>query len=336
MNSIKDKLIIPNLELKNRLIMPPMAKSLCDEEGHVTPELLEYYDEKSKGGYFSMIITEHSYISKEGMANPGQMSISKDSDVEGLKRLTKVIHGNGSKVIAQISHAGSASKREVTGYPSVAPSKVSIGKRREADSILSGKDIQILIEKFVLAAKRAVQAGFDGIELHSAHGYLLNQFYSPMANKRKDAYGGNLDGRIRFHLELIQEIRNEIGLSVPLLLRLGSMDYCEGGNRLQDAIAAAVKFEKKGIDILDISGGMNGYIIREPKNELGYYTDITEVLKKKICIPVIMTGGVTDLRTANRIIEEKKADLVGVGRAVLKDSLWAEKEFHKYYENAEN
>lgn len=329
LKNIRKELVIPNLKLKNRIIMPPMETLRPDENGHVTEKLLQYYDEKSKGGYFSMIIAEHAYVSKEGKACERQLSISDDSDIDGLKKLVNVIHGNGSVAIAQISHAGGRTNSSVTGLDTYAPSFTKVISEVEADREFTVDEIGVLVEKYKNAAERAIKAGFDGVEIHSAHRYLLNQFYSPLTNLRTDEYGGDISNRIRIHLEVIKVVRDVIGANRPLLLRLGALDYMDGGSTTEDAIFAAKAFEKAGIDILDVSGGLSGYILKGREHEQGYFADITEVLKKEISIPVIMTGGITDIKAADKLLEEGKADLIGVGRAVFKDSDWIKRAFEE-------
>lgn len=194
--------------------MPPMATAKCTEQGHVTDPLLDYYREKTAGGYFSMVITEHCFVSPEGMAHDRQLSIADDSTIEGLSRLVAVIHENGSKAIAQISHAGSEAKG--SGLPTCSASMVSFGKHCAADHAMTADEIHTLVQKFALAAKRAKDAGYDGIELHSAHTYLLDQFYSPLSNHRTDEYGGSISNRIRIHLEIIRAVKTgRRGLSHP-------------------------------------------------------------------------------------------------------------------------
>lgn len=332
MRYIKESIVINNVEIKNRLVMPPMATS-TSKDGAVTEKLLNYYDEKSAGGYIGLIITEHSYINQQGMAHPGQVSISKDSDVEELRKLVSVIHKNGSKVIAQISHAGSSASQKVTGMPIVSASAVvnegATARNGEMPEAMEPAQIEAVVNDFALAAKRAKEAGFDGIEIHSAHGYLLNQFYSPITNKRTDAYtGATIEGRLRIHQEIIQAIRKIVGEDYLIAVRLGGCDYMDGGSTVEDSIEAAVILENCGIDLLDISGGLNGYIVPGYK-EPGYFSEMTEKIKKKVSIPVILTGGVTDIADAEQLLADGKADLIGVGRAIFKDSKWAEKSMKK-------
>jgi len=322
-----DPLTTEKLTLKNRLVMPPMATSKCNEDGTMSNGLLEYYDEKSRGGHIGLIITEHSYISEEGMVRKKQLSVSSDQMVDGLKKLSDTIHNNGSKTVLQINHAGRAAKKEVTGLDVVGPSTVFVSDK--SDEILTRElsidEIHNITTKFRDAALRAKASGFDGVEIHSAHGYLLNQFYSPLSNKRNDQYGGELEGRIRFHLEVIEAVRDGVGNDFPILLRLGAADYMDGGSDVEDAKAAAIAFEKAGVDILDISGGFCGYT-RPGVTEEGYFSPLTEEIKKVVSIPVILTGGIIHAETADRLLSEGKADLIGVGRAIYMDSNWVENE----------
>ncbi|AGF56045.1 2,4-dienoyl-CoA reductase-like NADH-dependent reductase (Old Yellow Enzyme family) [Clostridium saccharoperbutylacetonicum] len=311
------------LELTNRLVFPPMATAKSDN-GMVSKEMLDYYDEKSKGGYFSLIIIEHSYIAPQGKASKGQLSIAEDCNMEGLKKLAEVIHKNGSKAIMQINHAGSAAKMEVTGYENVSPSAI-INPLIKSDlpKELTKEEIKEIIEYFKVAAKRVKEAGFDGVEIHSAHSYLLDQFYSPITNKRTDEYGGDVLGRIKIHLEVINAVKEAVGNDFPILLRLGACDYKEGGTTIEDSKIAAVEFQKAGIEILDISGGLCGYMVPDKVNEQGYFSEITEAIKEVASMPVILTGGITEPEAAEELVASGKTDLVGIGRAAFKDSMWA-------------
>jgi len=315
-----------NLHLKNRLIMPPMATSKSNEDGRVSQDILNYYSEKSQGGYISLIIIEHSFITQNGKASDRQLSIADDKFVDDLKRLAEIIHKNGSKVVMQINHAGSSTSKEITGYEPVAPSAVHNPRRLKDNTPkeITTEEIKEIIENFKDAALRVKKAGFDGVEIHSAHGYLLNQFFSPLTNKRNDEYGGDVQGRIKIHLEVIKEVRDAVGKDYPILLRLGATDNMEGGTTIEDSITAAQSFENAGVDILNISGGFCGYIAPDFKGQ-GFFSPLTEAIKNVVTIPVILTGGVTDPEAAEKLLEDGKADLIGVGRAILNDSDWAKK-----------
>lgn len=296
------------INLKNRLILPPMATAKSYINGRINQDILDYYYEKSKGGYISLIIIEHSYISEDGKASKNQISIAEDSVIDDLKKLSDIIHKNGSKTVMQINHAGSRALKE--------------GNNNLRGPSTDKDDIKEIVNNFRKAAIRVKQAGFDGVEIHSAHNFLLNQFLSPITNKRNDEYGGNIQGRIKIHLKVIKAVREAVGEEFPVLLRLGATDDNDEGLTLEDAVEAAISFEKAGVNMIDISGGMCGYLPHN-SNEQGYFSKQSEEIKKAVKIPVMLTGGITTPDSAERLIAYGKADFIGVGRAILKDSLWA-------------
>lgn len=322
MRKLLEPLELEKIKLKNRLIMPPMATSKAEKDGSINQDILDYYDEKSNGGYVSLFIIEHSFITEQGKANPGQISVAEDRFVDDLKKLADIIHENGSKAIIQINHAGSSSDKEVTGYDVVGPSVIAHPNLGHIPKELTKDEIKKIVNQFKDAAIRVKEAGFDGVEIHSAHGYLLNQFLSPLTNKRTDEYGGDVLDRIKIHLEVIEAVRDAVGEDFPVLLRLGASDYKDGGTTIEDGKIVSAEFEKAGINILDISGGLFGYSI-EGLTGQGFLSPLTEEIKKVVSIPVILTGGVTKAEAADKLVADGKTDLVGVGRAIYKDSNWA-------------
>lgn len=330
---ILEPLRIGKMFLNNRLVMSPMYSAKAEIDGKTGQALLDYYAEKSHGGYIGLIIIEHNYVSQEGKSNKNQMSIADDSVIEGLKKLANLIHSNGSKVILQINHAGSAALKEIIGTVPVAPSAVTHPrKKNEAPNELSREEISKVVTQFKKAAERVKNAGFDGVEIHSAHGFLLNQFLSPLTNKRNDEYGGSVYKRIRIHLEIIEAVRKTVGRKFPIFLRLAGSDYIEGGITLNNSLIAAREFEKAGVDILDISGGFCGYTVPEIIGHQGFFSPITEAIKRQVSIPIILTGGITKAKAAEQLLIDGKADLIGVGRAILENSNWAKHtiEYFKY------
>jgi 2,4-dienoyl-CoA reductase-like NADH-dependent reductase (Old Yellow Enzyme family) len=313
------------LTLNNRLVLPPMATSKAEADGQVSQGIIDYYAEKSEGGYISLIIIEHSFIMPVGKASEQQMSIAEDRMIPQLKRLAEVIHKNGSKAVMQINHAGSAATMEVIGTTPVGPSAVPNPRRGNIPKELTTAEIADIVQGFKEAARRVKEAGFDGVEIHSAHGYLLNQFFSPLTNKRTDEYGGDIFGRIHIHIQIIEAVRIEVGDDFPILLRLGASDFMDGGITIEDSQIAAREFEKAGISMLDISGGFSGYNVAELAEKQGYFAPLTEAIKRVVSIPVILTGGITDINAAEKLLAEGKTDLIGVGRAILKDSKWAQR-----------
>lgn len=328
MDILKTPITINGFTLSNRLVMPPMATAKAGVDGLPSESLIRYYEERAKGGYIGLIITEHSYISQEGKAHGAQLSIADNNAIPKLRELVSAIHQGGTRVFAQLNHAGGAADSGVAGMDALAPSAVRsprFGSQRPEPREMTKADIQKVINDFTKAAERAVKAGYDGVEIHSAHGYLLNQFYSPLTNRREDEYGGNaLDGRIKLHLEIIASVRRAVGAEYPLALRLGGCDYMDGGTTIEDSAAAAREFENAGVDLLDISGGLCGYINPLSKSQ-GYFSEISKKIKECVSIPVILTGGITDTAIAEKLLEEKKADLIGVGRAIMIDPNWAKR-----------
>ena len=324
MEFLNKSISIGNIKLNNRLVMPPMATAKSEGDGKVSSGIIDYYDEKSKGGHIGLIIIEHSYISPEGKASANQLSIADDSVIENLKKLSEVIHKNGSKAIMQINHAGSAASAEITGYTPVAPSAVPHPRNQKGaiPKELTPEEINGIISSFANAAKRVKDAGFDGVEIHSAHGYLLSQFLSPISNKRSDEYGGNVLNRIKIHLQVIDAVKKAVGEDFTVFLRLGASDYMEGGTTIEDSTIAAREFQKAGVAALDISGGFCGYSKPDAK-EQGYFWPLTKAIKEHVSIPVILTGGITEPEAAEQLLTDGKADLIGVGRIILNDSDWA-------------
>lgn len=322
-----------NTDFKNRIIMPPMATAKADENGHISKEILDYYEEKTSHGLFSLVIVEHNFIDPLGKASGRQVSIADDSSIEGLKKLAKVIKDSGSKAVVQINHAGSTAREKIIGQRPVGPSEIKNPSQKDTElpRELTIDEIKEIEDKFADAALRVKKAGFDGVEIHSAHGYLLNQFLSPLTNKREDEYGGDIKGRIKIHLEIIKKVREKVGENYPIFLRLGAGDGKEAGLSQADAIYAAKAFEKQGVDVLDISGGMCLYFSDD--DYPGFFDYLSKPIYEEVDIPVILTGGVKAGKDIEDILERDVCDLVGVGRAVFKDSDWMENEVKPLIEN---
>lgn len=182
-------------------------------------------------------------------------------------------------------------------------------------------DAKILLDAFAKAAVRAKKAGYDGVEIHSAHGYLLNQFYSPLTNFRKDEYGGDLENRLRIHREVIRAVREEAGRDFFLSVRLGGCDYMDGGNDISDCVRACRILEKEDIDLISLTGGLCRYT-RTGHTEAGYFQDMSIAVKKVTAILVLLTGGVKTMSEVQELLKNGAADLIGVGRALMKDCDW--------------
>ncbi|MDI6847350.1 MAG: NADH:flavin oxidoreductase [Candidatus Bathyarchaeia archaeon] len=296
--------------------MPPMHTSLATTEGAVTDNLIEHYVRRSKA--LGLLIVEHSYVSLDGRLSERQLGIYDDSLVSGLEKLSSRVHATGTPVVIQINHAGRAASMEITGMEPVAPS-LSENARE-----LRGENIEALVEAFAVAAERAMKAGFDGVEVHGAHSFLLNQFFSPLTNRRRDRYGGSLENRMRFPLEVVERVKEKVGGRL-LMYRLGSDDLDPVGVKIEDSKKFAVKLQEAGVDIIDVSGGLCGSRPSQLQDRQGYFIPQAQQIKKVVDIPVIGVGGITEPEYANAVIREEKVDLVAVGRALLEDPDWATK-----------
>ena len=313
---------VPGLSLKNRVVMPPMANYLCGEDGGITEALLEHYGRRA-GRDVALVIVEHSYVLPSGRAHKKQLGLHDDRLVPGLQRLVEEVHARGAKIGIQITHAGSNTAAEVLGEQPLAPSAVPHPVREGAETPreLTAYELGTVKEAFAAAARRAQAAGFDMVEIHGAHGYLLNQFFSPLTNKRGDQYGGSLENRLRFPLEVIAAVRQAVGKDFCLFYRFGADDQVAGGVTVEDAQKAVPLLEGAGINVLDLSGGMCG----ARKTGSGFFNYLASAIKPVAAIPVLVTGGLGDPQLADQVIREGTADLVGIGRALLADPDWAVK-----------
>lgn len=309
------------IRLYSRLVIPPMATQSSDS-GIPGNDTIDHYRRLAGNPLAGLLITERSYVDPAGMADSHQLSMASDEVVAAQRQLTDAVHAANPnlKIFAQISHAGANTSPSVTGEALVSASSLEgNGGRSRALSI---DEIKGLEAKFAAAARRVKEAGYDGVEIHSAHGYLLNQFYSPLTNFRDDAYGPqNLENRLRFLTEIIAAVRQAVGNDFPLAVRLGGSDYQVGGSTLDDAAGAAQILEKSGIDLLDLSGGL-GMFMRPGHREPGWFSDMSKAVKERVSLPVILTGGVQTPAQAEALLNQGTADFIGVGRAMLRNPAW--------------
>lgn len=325
MTSLLATISFSGLTLRNRIVMPPMWSGQATPEGRVTDKIIEYHKVRAAAGC-GLIIVEHSFVHPGGRNSATQIGVYADELIEGLRRLASAIKGEGAVAALQISHAGSRVAPGALGtIRPVAPSAVRHpydpdGAIPEA---LTKSRIEEVVKAFGAAAVRARDAGFDAVEIHAAHGFLLSEFLSPLTNQRTDEFGGDVENRSRVHMAVLGEVRQRLGAGFPILVRLGAHDETPGGLELEDACRTAVRLAENGADLIDVSGGLQGSrgLGREP----GYFVPYAAVIKSRIKIPVLVTGGVREPAHADRIIREGKADLVGIGRAMLEEADWARK-----------
>ncbi|MGM0420352.1 MAG: NADH:flavin oxidoreductase [Bacillota bacterium] len=315
-----DAIRINQLNLKNRIVLPPLASKKATADGKVTQALLDYYQGRGANG---LIIVEHSYIDKRGKAGDNQLALAGKDKLSGLSELADLIKKEGSAAGIQLAHAGA---KAVVDQPYSPSGIYPPGIERTGNLVEMGQaQIDELVERFSAAARLAKDAGFDLIEIHAAHGYLLNQFISPLTNQRDDKYGGSPKNRFRIIKEIITAVRSEVGNEFPLALRLGADDFHAEGLRPEKA-AQGLEPLVEMIDLLDLSGGLQGYDVLD-KGQEGFTIYLADVFKtyisKQKLPPLLIAGGINDAETADELIKSQRIELVGVGRAQLKSRTWA-------------
>jgi 2,4-dienoyl-CoA reductase-like NADH-dependent reductase (Old Yellow Enzyme family)/thioredoxin reductase len=314
---------IGQMEVRNRFVMPSMVTNYANSDGSINERIKAYHQTRAKGG-IGLIIVEAAYVHQSGKGFKNQVGIHKDELIPGLKSLTDTVHSYGAKIAIQLYHAGRQTTSKVTGMNVVAPSPIPCPVKQDMPKELSIDEIKELVEAFGRAARRAKEAGFDAIEIHGAHGYLLNQFLSPYSNKRIDEYGGTLENRLKFCLEVIRRVREEVGENFPIIYRMSAQEYVPEGLTIEDTKVIAKKLVEAGVDALHISGGVyesSAMIIQPAAISQGCFVDNAAAIKEAIkgAVPVIVVGRIKDPIMAEKIIQEGKADLVAMGRAMLAD-----------------
>lgn len=322
---------IGSLPIKNRVIMAPMATNFADPNGTVTDNMIQYYIERARGGV-GLIIVENANVDYP-MGNNGavQLRIDEDRFVPTLACLREAIYDAepSCKVAIQINHAGGQTTAARTGgLQVVAPSGIVTRTGGEIPRPLTVAEIQILVEKFALAAERAKKAGFDAVEVHGGFGYLLAQFLSPLCNQRTDQYGGSIENRVRFPVEIVKRIRTRLGRDFPILFRLNGDECVPGGSTLNDTTQYAQLLEAASVNLLHISAGCGFCAVRhiEPMPyPQGVKAELTAAIKASVSIPVAVVGVIREPEVAEQILTNKQADFIAMGRTLIADPHWVNK-----------
>ncbi len=317
---------IGRLEVRNRVVMSPMEVDYGSPEGHVTPRAVAYYRARGEGGVGLVIVEATCVESRAGRLSPRQLVCDRDAAVPGLRRLAGAVRRTGAAVALQLNHAGRKATSRLTGVPPVAPSPLP-NRWGETPRELGHGEIAELAERYGEAAARAMLAGFDAVELHAAHGYLISQFLSPTYNRRQDGYGGPLANRCRFLLEVIAQVRRRVGPDFPVLCRLSAVEYeardalepLAGGITLEETLEVARRAEAAGIDAFDISATLVGEARLHPMSwPEGVLIPLAAAVKGAVSVPVIATGRIPP-RLGEEALAAGRADLVALGRALLAD-----------------
>lgn len=323
MAGLFDPLTIKGLTLKNRIVLPPMGTRLSPPDGSVSEAQIAHYLARARAGV-GLIIVEHAYVHPKGRFRATQLGVYDDALLPGLRRLVDEIHAAGAAICLQINHSGAKAFPEVIGEQPAGPSAVIPPGSEAEPRALTTAEIEEIVGAFAAAARRAWAAGFDAVEVHGAHGYLLSQFASPITNRRTDAYGGDLWGRFRLPLDVVAAVRDALPADYPVFYRLGADDLIPGGVTPEEAKQVAPRLLRAGANVLDISGGVGGDGSTVYNHE-GYFVPLAESIKQASGATVIGVGRIRDPRFADAVVREGRIDLVAVGRAQLEDATWAAK-----------
>jgi 2,4-dienoyl-CoA reductase-like NADH-dependent reductase (Old Yellow Enzyme family) len=320
-----DSVQIGSMTLNNRLVRSATWEGMCDETGAVTEKLIDHYRSLAKGGV-GLIISGYGFVRQDGKQLPGMMGVHDDSMIKGLKDLTKAVHQTNSKIICQLVHAGGQTTRKVIGRQPIAPSAVDYPGYGETPLEMSEKDIDEVVRSFASAAWRSEAAGFDGVQIHGAHGYLVNQFLSPLTNKRKDEYGGCLENRMRFLNRICEAIHSVVRPGFPLTIKLSATDHIDGGFSLQEALQVAQHLEDLGLAAIEVSSGTpaSGELspVRQKiitSDQEGYNADYAKRIKASVSIPVMVVGGLRSGDILHRLLWDSSADLFSLSRPLIRE-----------------
>jgi len=327
MKSLFDNINLKNLNLKNRFVRSATWEKLADDNGFMTDKLLNIYDRVSKGGV-GLIITSYAYISETEKPNKGMLGIYSDTFISHYKKLTDLVHKNGSKIILQIVYGGSQTKyntsdRLIWGMSSVPHKKTGVIPKE-----MNQSEINLLKKYFADASVRAKKAGFDGVQIHGAHGYLLSQSLSTYYNQRKDLYGGSLENRSRLITEVYSEIRKNVGDDYHVSIKINCSDFEEYGTDFEQSVYLLQKLDKLGIDSVEVSGGKKLSQLKEHMESV--YAWYAGEIAKKIKAPVILVGLNRSYATMDKILNTTDIDLFSMARPFL-----AEPELIKRWENGD-
>jgi 2,4-dienoyl-CoA reductase-like NADH-dependent reductase (Old Yellow Enzyme family) len=312
---------IAGLTLANRLVRSATAEYMADEVGRPEPPLVEMHQALARGGV-GLIITGHAFVHRSGRCRLEMTGVHEDDLITSLEALTKAVHGQGGKVVMQINHGGRHCAEDAIVEEPLAPSPVPRTRGDPRPRELNEAQIRELIGAYGRAAGRAKTAGFDGVQLHGAHGYLINQFNSPATNWRRDGWGGSVARRLRFLEEVAAAVRDEVGGDYPVLIKLGIQDFVRDGLTLDDGVEIVRHLADWGIDAVEISGGLGGQNIRKDilcPDEEAYFLPQARKAREATDLPLILVGGLRSKSVMARILEEGTADFISLSRPLIRE-----------------
>ena len=325
MTKLFEQSSINGMTLKNRLVRSATWEGMCMADGRPTGRLTKCYRDLAKGGV-GLIISGYTFVRPDGKQAPGKMGIHTDEFAPEMKSLTKAVHDEGGKICIQLVHCGGQTDSATAGRQPLAPSSVKVDQFPETPAELTKDEIRDIITAFKEGARRAKAWGFDAVQLHGAHGYLINQFLSPLTNRRTDEYGGGIENRSRFLFEVYRQIREEVGPGYPVLIKLNAADNLTGGLGSDDAIYVAKKLSEEGIDAIEVSAGTPASgeqspartKIDTPEKE-AYNLEAARRIKKAVSCPVMVVGGFRSYEVVEKALSDYGVDYISMARSFIRE-----------------
>lgn len=326
-SSIFEPLTVKQMTIPNRIVMTPMGTNFGEQNGEMSFLHINYYEQRAMGGT-GLIIVENACVDYPcGSNGTTQLRIDHDNYIPRLYKLVETIHKHNTKIAIQLNHAGASAVEERIGMQPVSASAVANKKGGALPRALEKEEILKIVQSYAKAAKRAQIIGFDAVEIHAGHSYLINQFLSPLTNKREDEFGGSYENRARFAKLVLEAVRKEVGPQFPILVRISADEFLEGGNTLEDTLKLLEYFQQEA-DIIDVSCGLVDsiqYQIDANYLEDGWRSYMAKAVKEAFDKPVITTGNIRDPKVAEDILKRGDADLIGMGRQMIADPNWTNK-----------
>ncbi len=325
MVTLFDETVINSMTMRNRIVRSATWEGVCDQDGRPTEKVGDFYRDLAQGGV-GLIITGYTFVRPEGKQLPGKMGIHTDEFAPDYERLTGAVHDAGGTIAVQLVHAGGETDSAAAGRQPLAPSAVKVDQFPETPAELTKDEINEIITAFGQGAGRAKTWGFDAVQLHGAHGFLINQFLSPLTNRRDDEYGGSIENRSRFLVEVYREVREKVGADYPVLIKMNGADNLDGGLEIDDTVYAAQKISDMGIDAIEVSSGtpasgeMNPVRmkINKPEKE-AYNLEFARRIKDAVSCPVMVVGGFRSFEVADKALRDDGMDYIAMARPLIRE-----------------
>jgi 2,4-dienoyl-CoA reductase-like NADH-dependent reductase (Old Yellow Enzyme family) len=316
---------INGMTLRNRMVRSATWEGMCDQDGRPTEKLINCYCDLARGG-IGLIVSGYTFVRPEGKGFPGKMGIHTDDFATDYENLLSAVHDEGGKIAVQLVHAGGQTDSTNAGRQPLAPSSIKVDQFPELPAELTKNEITDIITAFGEGARRAKAWGFDAVQLHGAHGFLISQFLSPLTNRRTDEYGGSVENRSRFLLEVYRKVRETVGGDYPVLIKLNAADNLDGGLEIDDAVYAAKKLAEAGIDAIEVSAGTPAsgeenparQKINKPEKE-AYNLGLALRIKEAVSCPVMVVGGIRSYEIAEKTIREDGMDYIAMARPLIRE-----------------